>query len=116
VIAVLLDSPLKQTAAGRKRTTRFAFWKIESFPIRNGFPCIAPQGRPENAKLMVVDGHRHIPDGEIRYSLFKFVLIIVGVNPQRLNVPGSIAGILQTHQRNVLNERQIAVDILNKFG
>jgi hypothetical protein len=97
VVAVLLDRPLKQTSTGRKGTTRLTLREVESLPIRDGLACIAPQGRLENAKLMVVNGNVHISDGEIFYRLFKFVLIIIWVDPQFPDIARGVAGILQTH-------------------
>ena len=49
MIAVLLDRPLKQAAAGRESAARFALREVERLPIRYRFSRILPQGRLEHA-------------------------------------------------------------------
>src|SRR6266481_3995778 len=97
MITMLVDGPLKQTAAVRKHTTFFTFCEVQSLPIRNGFSCVTPQGRLENAELMIIDGYSHISYGQKFYCFLKLILIVMRVDPQFLDIARSVSGIFQTH-------------------
>src|ERR1017187_3813964 len=65
---------------------------------------------------MVVDGNSHISCVQILHGGLKFVLVVVWVYPQFVDVAGGVARILKTHQCNVFDKREISVDVVHQFG
>lgn len=64
---------------------------------------------------MVVNGERHVSEREELYRLFEFLLIVVRVHPQFLDVPRRVASKFEAHERDVLDEGEVAVNILREL-
>jgi hypothetical protein len=48
------------------------------------------------------------------YGAFKLILILERINPQLTYVPRCIANIFKTHQRYMLRERDVSVDVFHQ--
>ena len=65
---------------------------------------------------MVVYRDGHISDCKILYRIFKLSLIIIWIDPQRFDIAGRVSRVLQAHQRDMFDKREIAIDVLHELA
>ena len=89
---------------------RGADFQILVLPITNRFPIDTIHIPIYYAQLMIVDRGIHPIRGQHIHGLAQGVLIIVGIDPQGIEIRSRESRDLKTHQGNVINEQQIAAN------
>src|SRR5262249_4469007 len=77
-------------------------------PVRNGLPCVGPNGTIKQAPRQIIDRYLHFASGQDFHRLSKLFLVIQRVHPKKMIIGDCKSSILKTHQRDVIYKRQIA--------